>query len=127
MADLKKLDDMSTEERIAFLETLAESLLMSASIAKHEDDPLWRIWLNSAIAFKWTPRLLRQTTRREPSLWFEMLSIFLRGSSMAEEGAILFTDHKRCLPQRRAPLFSFVERKSPRRVIRAAFIIRDLR
>ncbi|MGV2104101.1 MULTISPECIES: hypothetical protein [unclassified Rhizobium] len=41
MADLKRLDDMSTEERVAFLETLAESLLMSASIAKHEDDPLW--------------------------------------------------------------------------------------
>lgn len=41
MADLKKLDEMTTEERIELLETLGESLLMSASIAKHEDDPIW--------------------------------------------------------------------------------------
>lgn len=41
MADVKKLDEMTTEERIEFLETLGESLLMSASIAKHEDDPIW--------------------------------------------------------------------------------------
>jgi len=40
VTDPKAIDDMTVEEREEFLVTLAESLLLSASIAKHEGDDL---------------------------------------------------------------------------------------
>ena len=33
---------MTIDEREEFLSTLAESLMLSASIAKHDSDPIWR-------------------------------------------------------------------------------------
>lgn len=42
MTDIKKISEMTIEEREDFLSALSESLLLSASIAKHEGDPLWR-------------------------------------------------------------------------------------
>lgn len=42
MKDTKKIGEMTIEEREDFLSALAETLLLSASIAKHEADPIWR-------------------------------------------------------------------------------------